>query len=198
MAKKSEFFSAEPVVKHQITRWAYRLFIGGAGLLLIGAIALTISVVADAALPTNLLIIFTAIGIAGAICLGVGVLTLFRRWQKIEVEVSPERLYWREGPKIATLEFDEVERVVLLRDKIRRPSGKQVEFPVVRFIENDGEMMEFEISFDDNGIVHHSRFDAHQITKAVLKHIRKSATISPEVEAFVKTGYVDIDNLPKR
>jgi hypothetical protein len=196
--KKSETIPAEPVVKQTITRWAYRLFIAGVGLLLIGALALTISVAVSPSTPVSLVIIFTTIAVAGAICLGVGVLTLFRRMQKIEVEVTPERLYWREGQKLATLEFNEVERVELRKDKIRRPSGKVIEFPVVRFIENDDEMMEFEISFDDNGVIHHSRFDAHRITKAVLKYVKKTADITPEVQEFVKTGYVDIDALPKR
>ena len=59
-------------------------------------------------------------------------------------------------------------------------------------------MMEFEISFDDHGLVYNSRFDAHAITEAVLPYLKKKAEIDKTVSEFVKTGYVDIDQLPPR
>lgn len=193
-----QVFPAGPEARQQITRRAYRFFVGGAGLLIMGVIALAVSVASQRALPTYLLAAFTAIACAGTAGLSLAVMTLFRVRQKIQVEVTPYRLIWREGPRIATLEYDEVERVELVRDQERRPSGTLVHFPVIRFIENDGEMVEFEISFDDEGVIRHGRFDAHAITEAVLPHVRGHAVITSTVDDFVKTGEVDIDGLPER
>jgi hypothetical protein len=198
MSSKTQVIPAEPEVKRHITRQAYRFFIAGAGLLLMGAIALAVSIYTNTTPPASLTAIFTGIACLGSAGLVLGVMTLFRLRQRVQVEVTPLQLIWREGQRLATLEFDEVERVELVRDRLRRPSGRLVDFPVVRFVENDGEMMEFEVSFDDNGVIHNSRFDAHEITQAVLPHVRDHAAVTPAVDEFVKTGYIDVDKLPKR
>ena len=105
---------------------------------------------------------------------------------------------WREGTRYATLEYEEVERVEMVKGAKKVQGGYILEYPVVRFIENDGEMMEFEVSFEDRGIAHHTRFDAREITRAVLPYLRKNAVISHAVDEFVQTGTVDIDSLPER
>ncbi|MGF1504821.1 MAG: hypothetical protein ACFB51_06745, partial [Anaerolineae bacterium] len=65
-------------------------------------------------------------------------------------------------------------------------------------IEDDGEMMEFEVSFEDRGYRHQGRFDALAITREVLPNIKQRAVISTAVEEFVQTGTVDIDSLSHR
>ncbi len=172
----------------------------GAGMLLAlcggGAVA---TLFAASESPNTLLV-----GMAAAMaCLGgagllAGLASLLRLRQPIQVEVTPHRLTWREGRRIATLEYDEVVRVELVKDVKTTRRGPALEYPVIRFIENDGEMMEFEISFEDRGMVHYGRFDARGITEATLPHLPAHAVVAPAVEEFVRTGEVDIDLLPAR
>jgi hypothetical protein len=197
-SQKPQVFPAGPEAKTSITRLAYRYFVGGAGLLIMGVIALAVSIASQMTLPVYLVGLFSAISCAGAAGLVIAVMTLFRLRQPVQVEVTPYRLTWREGPRVATLEYNEVERVDLVRDKIPARGGGEINFPVVRFIEDDGEMMEFEVSFDDEGTIRHGRFDAHAITQAVLPYVKDHAVISAAVDEFVRTGFVDIDGLAQR
>jgi hypothetical protein len=134
----------------------------------------------------------------GTLGLFLAVNTLLQLRHRFVVEVTPNRLLWREGPRIATLEYEEVERVELLKTQRRHETGNILEYPVVRFVESDGEMMEFEVSFEDRGMVYHAQFDARGITAAVVAHVRSHAVITPDVEEFINTGEVDIDSLPER
>lgn len=195
---QTNVFPAAPEARRNITRLAYRLFTIGTGLLAIGVIAIAVSLAATAAPSTATIAAYGGIACTGGIGLIVALTVLLRVRQPIQVEVTPDRLIWREGPRIATLEYDEVERIELVRDRKRHRDGSMIQFPVVRFIENDGEMMEFEISFDDHGKVHYGRFDAHAITQAVLPYLRNQAMVSPMVDEFVSTGMVDIDGLSER
>jgi len=118
--------------------------------------------------------------------------------QPIQVEVTSDRLVWREGTRSATLEYAKVERVELVKDREHHPGGLVLEFPMVRFVEDDGEMMGFEISFEDRGLVHRARFDGRGIAAAVLPFVHPHAVIAPAVDESLSTGLVDIDGLPER
>lgn len=191
-------FRASARARRTLSRNVYLLFGAGMVLALCGGGAVATLFAASEA-PNRILV-----GLAAALaCLGGagllgGLASLTRLRQPIQVEVTPHRLTWREGRRIATLEYPEVERVELVKDHKTTRSGATLAFPVVRFIEDDGEMMEFEISFEDRGRVHHARFDARGITEATLPHLPSRAVIDPAVREFVRTGEVDIDLLPAR
>lgn len=194
--RQAQIFPAGPTAKRGISRHAYRLFIGGTALLVVGAIVLAITLASQSSVVLAGLSV--AILCTGGAGLFSAINALLQLRQPMQVEVSPSRLVWREGARTATLEYDEVERVELVRGHARQPGGSVMDFPVVRFIENDGEMMEFEVSFEDRGMVHHARFDAKAIAAAVLPHVRSHAMVAPSVDEFVNTGVVDIDALPER
>jgi hypothetical protein len=134
-------------------------------------------------------------GLAGLIA---GVITLGRVRQAIHVEVTPYRLVWREGPRSAVLEYDEVVRVDFVRDAKTVRGGAVLEYPVIRFVEEDGEAMEFEVTFEDRGFIHQALFDARGIASAVLPHLPQHVIVSPALDEFLQTGEVDIDLLPQR
>ncbi len=191
-------FTASARARRAISRSAYIRFGVGAALLIAGAAALSITLAASESPRTLVLILAAGVGCAGVAGLLAGMVTLAGLRQPIQVEVSPYRLVWREGSRTATLEYDEVVRVELVKGAQSMPGGYTLEVPVVRFIENDGEMMEFEVTFEDRGMVHHARFDARAITQAVLPHLPGHAVIAPAVTEFVQTGEVDLDLLPGR
>lgn len=196
----SQVFPAAIGAKRKISRSAYLLFIAGVGLLGCSAVVLAITFADTERLAPSNILVATIIGLGcvGLAGLAAGIATLIRLRLPIEVEVTPHRLIWREGKRLATLEYEEVERVDLVRGEKRMRGSTIVNFPVVRFIENDGEMMEFEISFEDRDYVYHSRFDARAITEAVLPYLQQQAVIAHEVDEFVHTGMIDIDHLPER
>ncbi|NDJ53520.1 MAG: hypothetical protein GYB68_10600 [Chloroflexi bacterium] len=199
MASKSpSVFKANPQARRAISRSAYLMFSIGIVLMACsGASAAVSFAIADSPSPIFLILaILVALGGLGTLI--VGIITLARVRERIQVEVTPHRLVWREGNRIATLEFDEVERIDVVKDEKRVQSGMTMVYPVVRFVENDGEMMEFEISFEDRGMVHHSRFDTQAITRSVLPYVRHQARVAPAVEDFVNSGQIDIDGLPER
>lgn len=135
----------------------------------------------------------------GLILLVVGVLNLGRLQQPIQVEIDQHRLIWREGGRSATLEFAEVEKVLMVKDQKPVTEDFTLAYPVVRFIENDGEMMEFEVTFEDRGFTHHGRFDTLNITKTVLRHLQgQRIEVSQQVQDYIRSGLIDIDSLPNR
>ena len=194
---QAEVFQAGLLARREIIGRARRLFIGGVGLMAIGAIVAAVTLASEPEIVPPTTYIGGAAVCAGFAGLMMGISTLFQLRQPRHVEVTDHRLIWREGPKVATMEFDEVERVELVRDT-KRVSGMMMEFPVVRFIENDDEIVEFEVTFEDRGMLLQARFDAQGITEAILPHIRNHAVISPDVDEFVKTGMVDLDALHDR
>jgi hypothetical protein len=194
---QTEIFPASGSARRGISRTAYLFFGGGVGLLTCAAITIGVSFASGS--PPN----FIVIAASGVACAGIaglvgGIVTLPRLRQAIQVEVDPYRLVWREGRRTATVEYDDVVRVELVKDHDQRRGGITVTYPVVRFIENDGEMMEFEVTFEDRGMIHQGRFDARAITAAVLPHLPAHAVVAPTVKDFVRTGEVDTDLLPER
>lgn len=195
---RDQVFTASPRARRAISRNAYIQFGVGAALLIAGAAAFSIMLASGRSPRTLLLALAIGVSCAGAAGLLAGMVTLAGLRQSIQVEVSPYRLVWREGRRTATLEYDEVVRVELVKGAESMPGGFTLEYPVVRFIENDGEMMEFEVTFEDRGMVHHARFDARAIAQATLPHLPPHAVIAPAVTEFVQTGEVDLDLLPGR
>jgi hypothetical protein len=196
--RQAQIFPAAPSAKRSISRAAYGFFIGGTALLVIGMVALGVTFAASTENPLPTVAAAGGLICAGGVGLVIGTGTLLRLRQPIQVEVTPDRLVWREGTRSATLEYDEVERVELVKDQERHPGGLALEFPVVRFVEDDGEMIEFEVSFEDRGLEHRARFDARAITAAVLPYVRSRAVVAPTVDEFVNTGLVDVDGLLER
>lgn len=194
---QGEVFQAGNTARREIIGRARRLFIGGVGLMAIGAIVAAVTLASEPQVVPPTTYIGGAAVCAGFAGLMMGISTLFRLRQPRHVEVTDHRLIWREGPKVATMEFDEIERVELVRDS-KRVAGMDMEFPVVRFIETDDEIVEFEITFEDRGMIHQARFDARSITEAVLPYIRNHAVISHDVDEFVNTGMVDLEALHNR
>jgi hypothetical protein len=196
--QQTQVFPAAASAKRAISRTAYLLFVVGVGLLVCVAIAFGVS----AAQPEPPTIVFrtvvAGVGCAGLAGLLVGVATLVRLRQPIQVEVTPYRLIWREGKRTATLEYDEVERVEMVRQHKKVRGNLEMDFPIVRFVEDDGEMMEFECSFEDRGLIHRSRFDTHAITSSVLPYLPDTAIVDQAVSEFVQTGTVDIDRLAEQ
>ncbi len=195
---QAQICPAAVTAKRAISRLAYLLFTFGVGLMLCGAIT-GAATFASGSEPSPLSISL----VVGSVCLGgiglvAGIITLARLRQPIQVEVDPYRLIWREGNRYATLEYEEVERVEMVKGAKKIQGGYILEYPIVRFIENDGEMIEFEASFEDRGMAHHTRFDTLSITRAVLPYLRKNVVIAHAVEEFVQSGMVDIDSLPER
>ncbi len=198
MSRQAEIFAASARARREISRSAYIRFGIGAALVIIGAAVASVAFAASGAPRTPVLALAGGLACAGLAGLLTGLVTLAALQQPIQVEVTPHRLVWREGRRIATLEYDEVVRVELVKAAKRERNGLLMEYPVVRFIENDGEMMEFEVTFEDRGMVHHARFDARAVTRAVLPYLPSHAVIAPAVTEFVQTGEVDIDLLPGR
>ena len=202
MSQTPQIFPASIGAKRRISRMGYLLFIAGAVLLACGLTALVVSLGVTpgaAEQPVQMIPVLSAgVACAGVAGLIAAVATLLQLRLPIQVEATPYRLTWREGRRIATLDYEEVVRVDLVRSYKTLRDGQEMVFPVVRFVEDDGEVMEFEISFDDRGMVHQARFDARAITGAVLPHLQQRAVISDTVQEFVATGTVDIDALPER
>lgn len=192
-----EIFPASASARRGISRRAYLFFGIGVGLLTCAATGIGASF-ASGSPPNFIVIAASGIACAGAAGLVGGVVTLARLRQSIQVEVDPYRLVWREGRRTATVEFEDVVRVELVKDRDQQRGDIVVTYPVVRFIENDGEMMEFEVTFEDRGMVHPGRFDARAITTAVLPHLPAHAVVAPAVEEFVRSGEVDTALLPDR
>jgi len=200
LSRQPEVFPAAFRAKRNISRRAYTLFGLGAFLMALGGIILAIAF-AFASQPNPVLVIFAILSlVAGLASLIVAALNLASLQQSIQVEVDPHRLIWREGKRTATLEFAEVERVIMVKDYRKFSEDFTMTYPVVRFIENDGEMMEFEVAFEDRGYTHPSRFDTRGITQSVLRHLRSRSKIdiSPAVDEFVRAGVIDVDQLPDR
>jgi hypothetical protein len=196
--QQTQVFPASARAKRAISRTAYLLFVVGVGLLVCVAIAFGVTV-AQPEPPTTLFkTVVAGVGCAGLAGLLVGVVTLVRLRQPIQVEVTPHRLIWREGRRTATLEYGEVERVEMVRRHKKLRGNLEMDYPIVRFIEDDGEMMEFECSFEDRGLIHQSRFDTHAITSSVLPHLPDTAIVDQAVGEFVQTGTVDIDRLAEQ
>lgn len=194
---QAEIFPASHAARRAISRRAYLLFAAGAALLACGGAGASIAI-AGSGEPGPVVILAAVVGVFGLTGLIAGLVTLVRLQQPIRVEVSPYRLVWREGHKTAAVEFGKVVRVELVKDREERRGTFDIEYPVVRFIENDGEMMEFDVTFEDRGEIHAARFDARGITAAVLPHLPRHAVIAPAVSEFVHTGEVDLDLLPAR
>lgn len=195
---QQEIFRAASSARRTISRNAYLFFAVGVTLLICSASVIAITFAGEP--PASPVPVVVGIGIGGAGLVGLiaGLVTLTRVRQSMQVEVTPYRLTWREGKRLAILEYEEVVRVDLVRDQQRHRDGVNILFPVVRFIENDDEVMEFEVTFEDRGRIHPSRFDARAITAAVLPHLPDHVVISPTLTDFVQTGEVDIDLLPER
>ncbi|NDJ35337.1 MAG: hypothetical protein GYB64_11785 [Chloroflexi bacterium] len=193
-----QIFPAAATARRTISRNAYILFGVGVAGILCGGASTAAAFAAQGEPPPGLILAGIGLACVAGIGLVGGMAMLARLRQPIQVEVTPYRLVWREGGRTAALEFDEVVRVELLRDEKRVDNDFMLAYPVVRFIEDDGEMMEFEVSFEDRGYRHQGRFDALAITREVLPHINQRAVISTAVEEFVQTGTVDIDSLSHR
>jgi hypothetical protein len=191
-----EIFPAAAPARRSISRTAYLLFAIGAGLLGCGATVFGVTVAASrsSTWSTALSGGIACAGIAGLIA---GMVTLARLRQAIQVEVTPHRLTWREGKRVATLEYKDVIRVDFVKGQETR--GEYIlEYPIVRFIESSGEMVEFDVTFEDRGMIHKSRFDARAITAAVLRYLPPHVVLTPTLDEFVQTGEVDIDLLANR
>jgi hypothetical protein len=191
-----EIFPAAAPVRRSISRTAYLLFGIGAALMGCGATVFGVTIAVNRS--TNWSIALSCgIACAGVAGLIAGIVTLARLRQAIQVEVSPYRLVWREGKRTATLEYKDVIRVDFV--KAQEPRGEYtLEYPIVRFIESDGEMMEFDVTFEDRGMIHKSRFDARAITAAVLRYLPPHVVITPTLDEFVQIGEVDLDLLANR
>ncbi len=194
---QQHIFPASASAWRSISRTAYILFGVGVALTACGATTFAVAFAGGSSPASGLLLASGAIGCVGVAGLVVATVMLARLRQPIQVEVTPHRLIWREGKRIATLEYEEVERVELVKDSQLFPGGLVLTYPVVRFIENDGEMMEFEVAFEDRGMVHHSRFDGLGIARAAVPYLTH-AVISPALDEFLRTGEVDVDALPER
>ena len=191
-----EIFPAAAPARRSISRTAYLLFGVGAGLMGCGATVFGVTVAASRSNTWSVALSggIVCAGIAGLIA---GIITLARLKQAIQVEVSPHRLIWREGQRVATLEYKDVIRVDFV--KAQEQHGEYtMEYPVVRFIESSGEMMEFDVTFEDRGMIHKSRFDARGITAAVLRYLPDHVVLTPTLDEFVRTGEVDLDILANR
>jgi hypothetical protein len=196
--QQTQVFPASASAKRAISRTAYLLFVVGVGLLVCVAIAFGVSAAQPEPPPPVFRTVVAGVGCAGLAGLIVGVATLVRLRQPIQVEVTPYRLIWREGRRAATLEYDEVERVEMVRQHKKLRGNLEMDFPIVRFVEDDGEIMEFECSFEDRGLIHRSRFDTHAITSAVLPYLPETAIVDQAVSEFVQTGTVDVDRLAEQ
>ncbi len=199
MANQPEVFPAAFRAKRAISRRAYLQF--GVGAAMMGVTGILIAIAfAVTSTPNFPLIVFGGAAFTvGLILLANAIINLSRLQQPIQVEVDQHRLIWREGSRSATLEFAEVERVVMVKDYKPVSEDFTLAYPVVRFIENDGEMMEFEVSFEDRGYTHHGRFDALSITRSVLRVLQgRNVDIAPPVQEYIRSGIVDIDALPER
>jgi hypothetical protein len=196
--QQTQVFPAAASAKRTISRTAYLLFVVGVGLLVCVAIAFGVSAAQPEPPTTIFRTAVAGVGCAGLAGLLVGVVTLVRLRQPIQVEVTPYRLIWREGRRTATLEYDEIERVEMVRQHKKLRGNLEMDFPIVRFVEDDGEMMEFECSFEDRGLIHRSRFDTHAITSTVLPYLPDTAIVDQAVSEFVQSGMVDIDRLAEQ
>jgi hypothetical protein len=191
-----EIFHAAAPVRRSISRTAYLLFAIGAGLMGCGATVFGMTTAANRSTSWSIAV-SGGIACAGVAGLIAGIITLARLRQAIQVEVTPHRLIWREGKRTASLEYKDVIRVDFVKGQ--EPRGEYtLEYPIVRFIESDGEMMEFDVTFEDRGMIHKSRFDARGITAAVLRYLPPHVVITPTLDEFVQTGEVDLDLLANR
>lgn len=195
---QTQVFHATANVRLSISRTAYLSFAIGASILVCAATMIALSFTGEDAPRSGLLTVSIGLICAGAAGLLGGLVTLFRLRQSIQVEVSPHRMIWREGRKVAVMEYNELERADLVKVNKRVRGGHQMAYPIVRFIENDGEVIEFDVSFEDRGLVHRSRFDALAIAHAVLHYVGNQVLVAPALDEFIQTGLVDIDSLPER
>ncbi|MBN1120356.1 MAG: hypothetical protein JXJ17_04710 [Anaerolineae bacterium] len=191
-----EIFPAAASARRSISRTAYLLFGIGAGLMGCGATVFGMTTAANRS-TTWSVALSGGIACAGVAGLIAGIVTLARLRQAIQVEVTPHRMVWREGKRTATLEYKDVIRVDFVKGQETRGEFT-LEYPIVRFIESDGEMMEFDVTFEDRGMIHKSRFDARGITATVLRYLPPHVVITPTLDEFVQTGEVDLDLLANR
>ncbi len=198
MSSQAQVFHAASGARRLIARRAYVAFAAGAFGLMISAIVFGVLFASGATLNPTLAGVAGALGCAGMGGLILGMVTLTQVQGRIQVEVTPYRLTWQEGQRAAVLDFERVQRVDLVKGCKTHRSGEVGCYPVVRFVEENGDMMEFEVSFDDRGLIHHARFDALGITRAVLPHLHHHVLVSGAVTDFVSTGEVDIAGLPTR
>jgi hypothetical protein len=196
--QQTQVFPASARAKRAISRAAYLFFVVGVGLLVCVAIAFGVSIAQPEPPTAQFRTAVAGVGCAGLAGLLVGIATLVRLRQPIQVEVSPYRLIWREGRRTATLEYDEVERVEMVKGHKKLRGGFEMDYPIVRFVEDDDEVMEFECSFEDRGLIHQSRFDTQAITSIVLRYLPDTAIVDQAVGEFVQTGMVDIDRLAEQ
>jgi len=195
---QAEIFPASANARRAVSRRAYIFFGIGAALLICGASGAGVSF-ASSSHPAPVLVgVAAALSCAGLGGLIVGTITLARLRDLHQVEVSPHRIVWREGSKVATTELSDIVRVELVKGQREKPGGFVMSFPVVRFIETSGDLMEFEVTFEDRGFVHHSRFDARAIAAEVMRYLPQHVVTSPTLAEFIRTGEVDIDLLPDR
>ena len=195
---QTEIFPASADARRAVSRRAYIFFGIGAALLICGASGAGVSFATSSDPPPALVGVAAALGCAGLAGLIVGTVTLARLRDLHQVEVSPHRIVWREGSKVATTELSDIVRVELVKGQREKPGGFVMSFPVVRFIETSGDLMEFEVTFEDRGFIHHSRFDARAIAEAVMRSLPQHVVTSPTLAEFIRTGEVDIDLLPER
>ena len=191
-------FPAGPQASDAIRRLAIRFLTVGGALLLIGIAGLLLIVRLQVRLPIPLIATLASLASLGAAGLLIGIRTWIRSRQPIVIEVQEHRLLWQEGTRVATLEYHEVERVEMVRGRRRRRGAPASEFPIIRFIEEDGEMLEMEVVTEDSNTPPSRHFDVHGITQAVLPYLRGYAEITPDVDDFVEHGLVDLDALPGR
>ncbi len=191
-------FPANPQASYAIRRVAQRFLLLGGVFLAVGLAALILIVKFQIRPPLAVIAGFALLASLGAAGLLIGIRTLIRSRQPIAIEVQEHRLVWQEGTRITTLEYHEVERVEMVRGRRRRRNASSLEFPIIRFIENDGEMLELEVVYEDANTPPSRHFDVYGITQAVLPYLQGYAEITPDVEDFVEHGMVDLDTLPKR
>jgi hypothetical protein len=191
-------FPAGPQASDAIRRLAIRFLAAGVTLLMVGIAGLLLMVRLQIRPPVSVIAVLASLTSLGAAGLLIGVRTWIRSRKPIVIEVQEHRLLWQEGARIATLEYHEVERVEMVRGRRRRRGAPASEFPIIRFIEDDGEMLEMEVVTEDSNTPPSRHFDVHGITQAVLPYLRGYAEITPDVDDFVEHGLVDLDALPRR
>jgi len=195
---QTEIFPASADARRAVSRRAYIFFGIGVALMVCGATGAAVAFATSSDPPPYLVGVGAALGCAGLAGLIVGTVTLARLRDVHQVEVSPHRIVWREGSKVATTELSDIVRVELVKGHREKPGGFVMSYPVVRFIETSGDMMEFEVTFEDRGFMHHSRFDARAIAAEVMRYLPQHVVTSPTLGEFIRSGEVDIDLLPDR
>jgi len=191
-------FPASPQAGYAVRRLARQFLVAGGLLLVLGIAGLLVIVRVQIRPPLMILAVLASLASLGAAGLLIGVRTLIRSRQPIAIEVQEHRLLWQDGTRTTTLEYHEVERVEMVRGRRRRRNAPSLDYPIIRFIEEDDEMLELEVVTEDANVPPSRQFDVHGITQAVLPYLRGYAEITPDVDDFVEHGLIDLDALPKR